>query len=1198
MKLFHALTTGLFSKKPRSNSNQIESEHLQSTNRVDDPSQKLAKHNFTAKIRRKVESFHPGTRGWLLKKLDLWFNGDDKSRALLLTAGPGFGKSVFAAKVCELFKEKKQFAACHFCDFSNSNLNDPMLMLESLASQMCENVPGFKKKILGQLKRSHKIQSLKDAFQIYLQNPLDELKAKPRLIVIDGLDESARNNKSDLVKLIADYFPSLPECVKVLMTSRPELSVERLGDIKKTTIDVKENDVDLNEYLKYCLPSIANIDDDDDDETVLSAIVYECEGSFLYAFYIQQELQKRKNLDTMTFLEIMSVLPHGIGSVYQDYFHRLETELESVTKSSSDLFKLLELLAAAKDSLPLSFLARALDLAPDCRETKRIINKVNEAMSCLLYVSDDMVTVFHKSVCDWLLADGYEDHEYTVKASDANKRLWLICEQVFEEIKATVSAGDDVKITDEVKYALDNGHEYLVACNMVDSFSWLVDMVILHHISTLYPSSRKFVNLFKNVLVGDVTLSHQLRQRISWHYTEFVFIGYKITRAGGYCSSNFYLEAVLDCAPKGCFTDNEKQIAKALLAKIQPHIMRNSIGVETRNLLPATCKPFSSYITAVDVSSNKTLAAVALRGGTICILTLPGLVELWQYSTQYKTICCCTFAPDDSFVLYGKLETALSIEGKNEASFFRGKVERFKTCAFSPNGKRLVTNDGTGSVKLWDVVKQCLISVLCAEVSDLHHCCFTNTGLFIMGDNKCSEEDSYCVWSAITLQRVDERSLSARKPKKIAGVKKSKRCSRCLRQDPKDIIPPSLQATQDFPVTFNDVECIVHLDREYLRIIESVHFTTFAAWYLFVTNQRKAVHFAQVKVIADELFLFNDYEKLVVLNAEPSKGVQRCLSSPTRVVCCSFSPDGSRLASCTSDGFIDLWNVDTCQVSRRLKSNVGASSAACWWSDRFLFVFCFIDETPSLSKYPVDENFEVTSTQGQPVSLCPVISEFSSFSRILDFSEGYLSFECGETKPVKVLDVKRIGPPESVILPGITPKMEIAVSSGAAFVLGAGGRIYLWKRDEAQPTTYDVYVSFEPSVNTSFFACCFSIDSRLAVVFFTGPSNDRFIVIDLETGIETIHESPRDFYFTPPFEYSIGPKLFVNNMAFILVRKDLIEIFDLGSGKHLETSYKRHITKEFMDYLKLSPKGNMLAVPGVTGDMEFIRFNMPEYSPL
>ena len=82
--------------------------------------------------------------------------------------------------------------------------------------------------------------------------------------------------------------------------------------------------------------------------TALSAVVKKCEGSFLYAFYIQQELRKRENLDTMTFQEIMSVLPQGIGSVYQDYFRRLETELEAVMQSNPDLFKLLELLAAGQ----------------------------------------------------------------------------------------------------------------------------------------------------------------------------------------------------------------------------------------------------------------------------------------------------------------------------------------------------------------------------------------------------------------------------------------------------------------------------------------------------------------------------------------------------------------------------------------------------------------------------------------------------------------------------------------------------------------------------------------------------------------------------------------------------------------------------------------------------------------------------------
>ena len=236
------------------------------------------------------------------------------------------------------------------------------------------------------------------------------------------------------------------------------------------------------------------------------------------------------------------------------------------------------------------------------------------------------------------------------------------------------------------------------------------------------------------------------------------------------------------------------------------------------------------------------------------------------------------------------------------------------------------------------------------------------------------------------------------------------------------------------------------------------------------------------------------------------------------------------------------------------------------------------------------------------MTLCPVISEFSSFSGIVDFSEGYLSFECGETKPVKVLDVNRSGPPESVILPGIRPKMKIAVSSGACFVLGAGvGGIYLWKRNEAQPTSDTTFILLfcdEVSKHIQLCKCCFSIDSKLAVVSMTYDRDQRnLIVFNVETGVTQRiddHQSPYDI----PFRYFNAPRVFCNNMKLILVTANLITIFDLGSRKHLETSFQRHITEEFVRLSKLSPKGNVLAVPGVTGDMEFIPFNMPEYSPL
>ena len=1211
--------------------------------------QKLAKHNFKSKIRSKIKFFHAGTREWLLKLIYSWFADEDEPSLLLLTAGPGFGKSVFAAKVCELFEENGRLAACHFCDFSNSNLKDPMMMLQSLASHMCQNIVGFKEKLLDQLKRPHKVHSLKDAFQIYLQNSLDELEVERSLIVIDGLDECATDDKSDMVKLIADNFPDLPRCVKVLVTSRPELPLRGLDNIEKIEIDEEdaENESDILKYLNVCLPTIAARDAMnhstqahhfyDPYSNVLPAIVKKCEGSFLYAFHVQHELCKRENLDTMTFQDIMYFLPEGMGSIYQAYFRRLEIELEAAMKRNPDLFKLLELLVAIdtmEAELPLKFVARALDLALDCRETKKIINKVNEAVSCLLYVSDDLITVFHKSVCDWLLANGYDDHEYTVKVSDGKKRLWLVCEQVFQEIKRNVCLGHNLKLTNEVTHALEYGHKYLLACQIKDSFSWFVDMIIVHVLLHVHPKSTcRFQDILEEVLRRDVALSVQLRQRISWHFAEISYLGnHNLLLVFDYESTKpfSYLESVLHYSPDGCFTDDERKIAEVILAK-SPRCVKHSNAFGMKTLKPLVTKLFHSLIAAVGVSSSKKLAAIALKNGTICVLSLPELIQLWQYSTGYKCISCCTFALDDTFVLYGKLETVLNIGQKKEAVFFDGEVERFKSCAFSPNGKRLITNDGSDTLKLWDVVKRSLVAVLSAG-APFNCCTFSNTGLFIIGGANYANKGVYCVWNSITLQRVDQRSnFSGSMPRKKDGVLLSERCNRCFRPEWKELNPSkglgimaSMQLNRHLwydmmsvcdsmlqrkrwktsTGIYEEVDCFFHLDsQKSLRVIDSIHFTTLAIWEIFTGNPgflTEGVPILDIAAVEDDHWLYGDEQKVVLFSSVLPNENQLSLSRPTCVLWCSFSPDGTRLATCTSDGFINIWNVDTSQVYQSLRSNLDTSSAACWWSDKYLFVCHVIDTIPILSRYPVDRTLKIIVTERQPMPLCSVNNQFLPFSGFLDFSEGYLSFECGYTEPVKVIDVKKIGHPKVVVLPEIQPMMSIAVSSRASFVLGAGiDGYFLWKKNEAQPSVYNVFVRFEHSSRGTWlffglpvrYECCFSNDSKFALVSFVMWLRRRFIVIDVDTGIlamDEIHDGKKRRLCLAI------PKVFCTDRVVIHLTSNMIEIFDLESWKLLESSFQRHLTEVI--HSKLSPKGTVLAVPRLTGDMGFLHLCIPKHS--
>ena len=140
-------------------------------------------------------------------------------------------------------------------------------------------------------------------------------------------------------------------------------------------------------YLRYSLPGISQRNENC-DSAVLKQLVAICEGSFLYAFHVQCELKKHDNLNKMKFQEVVNIVPKSLDSVYQTYFQRLEDELKAL-RENVDVMKLLEVFVAAKGPLPITYVTRTLGLAPDCRETKTIIQKVNVAVSCLLYVSDD-----------------------------------------------------------------------------------------------------------------------------------------------------------------------------------------------------------------------------------------------------------------------------------------------------------------------------------------------------------------------------------------------------------------------------------------------------------------------------------------------------------------------------------------------------------------------------------------------------------------------------------------------------------------------------------------------------------------------------------------------------------------------------------------------------------------------------------------
>ena len=178
-----------------------------------------------------------------------------------------------------------------------------------------------------------------------------------------------------------------------------------------------------------------------------------------------------------------------------------------------------------------------------------------------------------------------------------------------------------------------------------------------------------------------------------------------------------------------------------------------------------------------------------------------------------------------------------------------------------------------------------------------------------------------------------------------------------------------------------------------LNVIENIHGTTLTLCDFFIADSRRYADeddlynnkFREIMKIDNDLWLYSGAMKLVLLRwSEPTP--------PTTVCYSSFSPDSSLLATCTSDGWINVWNVDTNQVEQCFGTSRDGMPVLCWWSKKFLFVFNFSDRIPCLTKYLVGKNLPISFNESHQISLGHLHNEFVCVTEVFDFTGGLLCF--------------------------------------------------------------------------------------------------------------------------------------------------------------------------------------------------------------
>ena len=158
--------------------------------------------------------------------------------------------------------------------------------------------------------------------------------------------------------------------------------------------------------------------------------------------------------------------------------------------------------------------------------------------------------------------------------------------------------------------------------------------------------------------------------------------------------------------------------------------------------------------------------------------------------------------------------------------------------------------------------------MLCLDAGvPLESCSFSKTGLFIIADSIDTEEDSYCVWNAITFQRADVRSLSRSKKKTKDGLHRSEKCNRCADKVHKELTPSKLSFGTSTGI-YKGIECNFYCDDcSSSFVIDTTHYTTLAAWRHCIFTQTFGTK-SVIAMINDKLMFVAGCEDLHVLFCE------------------------------------------------------------------------------------------------------------------------------------------------------------------------------------------------------------------------------------------------------------------------------------------------------------------------------------------
>ena len=607
--------------------------------------------NCEADIKYYFQRYDPDTRQWLLKDFDSWFSNPGNSRAYVLLGDAAVGKSVMAAVMAQRAQESGNMGAAFFCRHYDGTRRDPRYLLGTIAYQLC-NCHNQYNKLLGGEEEIHRMLAncklgVHELFTKLLEEPLNQCKSCTRkLVVIDALDESEYWSREDFLDLIMNRFPFLPKWLVFFITSRPEDTVQyRLkkynpcikicaGNSKSVCV-YQQHKQDIQRFLEKRV-NFAIFPDP------AAKLTEKCNGMFLHAFYIAEQLKNRTHLRSDDVSENMN-------DCFRQNFKRVYDIL------GEDFYqKLFGCVLMTPSPLPLSFISFLLQKEDSSLDEQEVIDAVSQFVA--LRDTDKTFAFLHGLIPNWLTDEEKASRRLFVDKKKASAYFTNIVVQFLNAFLQEEHQNPSHKI-DVVNYILCVGFRLLfnIRCEDCEGSKIVFNCLTNYRFLQQRISSSK-IGIYS--LIDDLEFS---TQRLVFDATKIGIlrdIRSALQRDKIILVENHQLL-------HSCLSSSTRLVRN----KVIPENMSGA-GFESNTNIKLVIE-FLSHMVCGAFSHDKKLFAA---GKSRCIYLCDGRSFekiLGPVEVMNESILHLQFSPDDKFVFFGRPDKCFSVQKKRVVKMTR-----------------------------------------------------------------------------------------------------------------------------------------------------------------------------------------------------------------------------------------------------------------------------------------------------------------------------------------------------------------------------------------------------------------------------------------------------------------------------------------------------------------------------------------------